>query len=27
LSDALGYLAWQECRPGMKVGEQDRPLF
>ena len=27
LSDALGYLAWQVCRPGMKIGEQDRPLF
>jgi len=27
LSDALGYLAWQEWRVGMKVGEQDRPLF
>jgi hypothetical protein len=27
LSDALGYLAWQECRAGMKIGEQDRPLF
>jgi len=27
LSDALGYLAWQECRAGMKVGLQDRPLF
>src|SRR5665213_1234826 len=27
LSDALGYLAWQECRGGMKIGEQDRPLF
>ena len=26
LSDALGYLAWQECRVGMKVGEQDRRL-
>jgi hypothetical protein len=27
LSDALGYLAWQECRAGMKVGLQERPLF
>lgn len=27
LSDALGYLAWQECRVEMKVGLQDRPLF
>jgi len=27
LSDALGYLAWQECRAGMKVGLQGRPLF
>jgi len=27
LSDALGYLAWQERRSGMKVGLQDRPLF
>jgi len=27
LSDALGYLAWQEWRVGMKIGEQDRPLF
>ncbi len=27
LSDALGYLAWQEYRAGMKVGPQDRPLF
>jgi hypothetical protein len=27
LSDALGYLAWQECRGGMKIGEQSRPLF
>jgi len=26
LSDALGYLAWQECRGGMKVGEQGRRL-
>jgi hypothetical protein len=22
LSDALGYLLWQECRPGPAVGEQ-----
>jgi hypothetical protein len=22
LSDALGYLLWQECRPGESVGEQ-----
>ncbi len=27
LSDALGYLVWQECRPGMKIGDRDRPLF
>ena len=27
LSDALGYLAWQERRAGLKIGEQDRPLF
>jgi hypothetical protein len=26
LSDALGYLAWQECRGGLKAGEQGRPL-
>jgi hypothetical protein len=26
LSDALGYLAWQECRGGMKIGEQSRRL-
>ena len=26
LSDALGYLVWQECRGGMKAGEQGRPL-
>jgi len=27
LSDALGYLAWQECRVGMKIGEQSRRLI
>jgi Terminase large subunit, T4likevirus-type, N-terminal/Terminase RNaseH-like domain len=26
LSDALGYLAWQECRAGMTIGEQTRRL-
>jgi len=26
LSDALGYLAWQECRGGVKAGEQGRRL-
>jgi len=26
LSDALGYLAWQECRGGMRAGERGRPL-
>lgn len=27
LSDALGYLIWQECRPRGGFGEQSRPLF
>ena len=27
LSDALGYLVWQECRPQAKFGERERPLF
>ena len=27
LSDALGYLLWQEFRPGPKVGEQGNRLF
>ncbi|MBM3734884.1 MAG: hypothetical protein FJW39_03785 [Acidobacteria bacterium] len=27
LSDALGYLAWEEFGPKPRVGEQDRPLF
>jgi phage terminase large subunit len=27
LSDALGYLIWQECRPRSDFGEQSRPLF
>ncbi len=27
LSDALGYLAWQEFKPGPKAGEQGRRLF
>ncbi len=27
LSDALGYLAWQECRGGMKVGERGQRLM
>lgn len=27
LSDALGYLLWEEFRPGPKVGEQDKRLF
>lgn len=26
LSDALGYLVWQECRGGPRVGEQGLPL-
>ena len=26
LSDALGYLAWQECKGGMKAGEQGQRL-
>ena len=26
LSDALGYLAWQECRGGLKAGEQGQRL-
>ena len=27
LSDALGYLIWQECREQATFGERDRPLF
>jgi hypothetical protein len=27
LSDALGYVLWQECRPVPKIGEQSRPLL
>ncbi|HBY60819.1 MAG TPA: hypothetical protein DEH78_13435 [Solibacterales bacterium] len=27
LSDALGYLIWQECRPRPQLGEQNKPLF
>jgi hypothetical protein len=27
LSDALGYLIWQECRPQAKFGEQSRRLI
>jgi len=27
LSDALGYLMWQECRPGVNFGEQNRRLI
>lgn len=27
LSDALGYLVWQECRPRVEFGEQPRRLF
>jgi phage terminase large subunit len=27
LSDALGYLIWQECRPSVKFGEQGRRLI
>jgi len=27
LSDALGYLMWQECRPQVSFGEQDRRLI
>lgn len=27
LSDALGYLIWQECRPKVAFGEQDRRLI
>ncbi|MEN6537415.1 MAG: hypothetical protein ABFD89_27430, partial [Bryobacteraceae bacterium] len=27
LSDALGYMIWQECRPATPAGEQCRRLF
>jgi hypothetical protein len=27
VSDALGYLVWQECRPGPEIGEQGHRLF
>jgi hypothetical protein len=27
LSDALGYLVWQECRPQSPVGEQNVRLL
>ena len=27
LSDALGYLLWQECRPLQPIGERNRRLF
>ena len=27
LSDALGYVVWQECRPRAPVGDQLRRLF
>ena len=27
LSDALGYLVWQECRPLQPIGERPNPLL
>jgi len=27
LSDALGYLIWQECRPQVQMGEQQERLI
>ncbi len=27
LSDALGYLLWEECRPMLQIGYRDKPLF
>ena len=27
LSDALGYLLWQECRAEMKIGPRNMPLM
>src|SRR5579859_4109202 len=27
LSDALGYLLWQECRPLQKIGDRNKPLL
>jgi hypothetical protein len=27
LSDALGYLIWQECRPQVRFGEQPKRLL
>jgi hypothetical protein len=27
LSDALGYVLWQECRAGLKIGERCQPLL
>jgi hypothetical protein len=27
LSDALGYLLWQECRPLQQIGERNKPLL
>ena len=27
LSDALGYLLWQECRPVARIGERKGRLF
>jgi len=27
VSDALGYLLWQECRPLQQIGERSKPLF
>jgi hypothetical protein len=27
LSDALGYLLWQECRPSAKIGEKPKPIL
>jgi len=27
LSDALGYLVWEDFRPQMQIGEQSRRLF
>jgi hypothetical protein len=27
LSDALGYLLWQECRPLLQIGDRDKPLL
>jgi len=27
LSDALGYLLWQECRPLQQIGDRNKPLL